>query len=165
MFESSTSGIVINLLFLDTEFTNFSNPELISIGLASSNGENFYAEAYYTDSSCSDFVREVVIPLLSRTDQISCEHLRLKILRWLDSIRGTNPIVICYDSDYDRILLLKLLKNNPPSYLFFRSLGYRHINGFKRAAFYVKNNLDEHHALNDAMSLRYAFRGWTRNVR
>jgi len=32
------------LIFIDTEFTNFSNPQLISIGLAASTGEEFYAE-------------------------------------------------------------------------------------------------------------------------
>ena len=35
------------LVFIDTEFTNFHNPKLISIGLASETGETFYAEIPY----------------------------------------------------------------------------------------------------------------------
>lgn len=155
----------MNLVFLDTEFTNFNDPELISIGLASSDSVNFYAEVDYVASSCSEFVHKVVVPLLSCNSQISTEHLRDKILRWLDSIRGTSPILICYDSDYDRILFLRLLDNNMPNFLILRNIGYQHIDGVKRADFYLSNNLDEHHALNDAMALRYAFRGWTRTVR
>lgn len=72
---------------------------------------------------------------------------------------------MCYDSDYDRMLFLRLFDSNPPSFLIFRGIGYRHINGLMRADFYSENNLDEHHALSDAMALRYGFRGWTRSVR
>lgn len=155
----------MNLVFLDTEFTNFSNPELISIGLASLNDENFYAESHYVASSCSDFVWKAVIPLLSHNDPMSDEQLRIKVLKWIDSIRSERPIIICYDSDYDRILFLRLFNNNPPAFMILRSIGYRHINGLKRAEFYAKYTLDEHHALNDAMALRFAYRGWTRAVR
>lgn len=155
----------MDLIFIDTEFTKFSNPELISIGLASSGGENFYAEVDFPETSCSEFVRESIIPLLSGTERISHESLRIKILEWLESIQSTSPIIICFDSEYDRVLFLRIFDNHPPSFLFFRGIGYRHIDGLKRADFYLKNKLVEHHALNDAMALRYAFRGWTRPVR
>lgn len=155
----------MHLVFLDTEFTDFNNPELISIGLASSDGKVFYGETFYSDLACSEFVRQVVIPLLSRTHQIALEDLGVEIIKWLELIRGDNPIVICYDANYDRDLLQRLFDNKTPDFLLFRSIGYRHINALKRADFYSKNNLYEHHSLNDAMALRHAFRGWTRAVR
>jgi hypothetical protein len=36
----------------------------------------------------------------------------------------------------------------------------RHINELLRYEFHVKNSLPEHHALHDALALRYAFREW-----
>lgn len=50
-------------IFLDTEFTDFIDPQLISIGIAASNSEEFYAEVPYSIDLCSTFVKEVVIPL------------------------------------------------------------------------------------------------------
>ncbi len=47
------------LVLLDTEFTAFVRPDLISIGLVAKDGREFYAERtdYHRDA-CSDFVRE-----------------------------------------------------------------------------------------------------------
>jgi hypothetical protein len=153
------------LIFLDTEFTGFDNPDLISLGLASLNGKEFYAEVPFTHPSCSQFVLDVVLPLLSGTFQAPIDDLHKTILNWFDSIREDNPVIICFDSIYDKNLFLKLFPNNLPSFIKLRKIGYRHINGLMRSEFYEKNNLSEHHALNDAMALRYAFRGWVRAVR
>jgi hypothetical protein len=55
------------LVFLDTEFTDFVRPELISIALVAEDGREFYAERTdYRHDDCSDFVRETVLPLLGR---------------------------------------------------------------------------------------------------
>jgi hypothetical protein len=51
-------------VFLDTEFTDFVRPRLISIGMAARSGQHFYAEVPYSDKECSEFVRKTVIPLL-----------------------------------------------------------------------------------------------------
>ena len=153
------------IVFLDTEFTNFDDPHLISIGLASSKDEEFYAETHYPDASCSDFVHKVVIPLLSLTHQLSHEQLRMEILEWFNGIRGTDPVVVCFDSHYDETLFRRLFQNTPPSFLIFRGIGSQHINALMRDEFYFKNGLIEHHALSDAKALRYSFRGWFRSIR
>lgn len=54
------------LVFIDTEFTDFVNPQLISIGMVADSGEEFYAEVPFSDDRCSEFVRETVIPLLNQ---------------------------------------------------------------------------------------------------
>lgn len=154
------------LIFLDTEFTSFDNPELISIGLASSDGDEFYAEVPYWHPSCSGFVHDVVVPLLSKTCQISFEDLRRDLSDWLNFIRLRDErVIVCFDSDYDKILFLRIFDNSPPNFVVFRGIGYRHLNGRMRAEYYRKNGVNEHHALNDAMALRHAFRGWIRAVR
>ena len=52
------------LIFVDTEFTDFINTELISIGLVTDDGNHyFYAELDdYNPKACSEFVRNVVLP-------------------------------------------------------------------------------------------------------
>lgn len=154
----------MNLIFLDTEFTNFSDPELISIGLVSSNDERFYAEVPYKGSSCSEFVHMVVEPLLSG-NEVPLDVLQAKLADWLYTICDSNPVVICFDSDYDRILFLRLFENKLPVRVNFRNLRDRHINEIMRTEFYKKNEFSEHHALNDALALRNAFRGWVKDVR
>ena len=53
------------LIFLDTEFTDFARPDLISLALVSEDGREFYAERTdYDPERCSEFVRETVLPLL-----------------------------------------------------------------------------------------------------
>jgi hypothetical protein len=76
-------------IFIDTEFTDFIDPHLISIGMASASGEEFYAEVPYPDKGCSAFVREAVIPLLGRLPDAACslEDLHFKIIEWLERIR------------------------------------------------------------------------------
>lgn len=62
------------LIFLDTEFTDFFDPVLISLGMAAETGEEFYAEVPYPEKGCSAFVREAVIPLLGRELHSACSR-------------------------------------------------------------------------------------------
>jgi len=148
------------LVFIDTEFTDFFDPQLISIGLAASTGEEFYAEVPYQYEKCSAFVREVVVPLLSHNDLCPYDELHLRLREWLKIIKGEENILVCYDSDYDRALFVKAFGNILPAFVEFRHIGDRNINELLRYEFHVKNKLPEHHALNDALANRYAFREW-----
>lgn len=61
-------------VFLDTEFTDFKIPKLISIGLVTEDlSRSFYAELphNYTMDDCSYFVQECVIPLLDAKPLVS----------------------------------------------------------------------------------------------
>lgn len=42
-------------VFIDTEFTDLLDPQLISIGLVAESGEEFYAELPYEVRACSVF--------------------------------------------------------------------------------------------------------------
>lgn len=60
------------LLFLDTEFTDFTNPELISIGLVAEDGREFYAECSEFDrATCNAFVNTKVLPRLVGTSVVT----------------------------------------------------------------------------------------------
>ena len=75
------------LIFFDTEFTELGiNPRLISIGLISEDGREFYAELSdtYQTKNCSAFVVESVLPHLEGGEVlISMRELALALLSWI----------------------------------------------------------------------------------
>ncbi|MCW6635557.1 hypothetical protein NFB66_16405, partial [Yersinia ruckeri] len=72
------------LIFLDTEYTNPSVPELISIGMISEDGQyQFYAELDDFDSTlCNRFVTENVLPQLNFIYKMSRQELTNKLYSW-----------------------------------------------------------------------------------
>ena len=152
------------VLFVDTEFTGFNNPKLISIGIVASSGEEFYEEAEYHLEECSDFVRATVLRLLNQK-ALSLEELQTVLLGWIESLRNNALILICYDSEYDREMLEQIFGDRRPQGVVLRNLGASYVNKIKQYEFHVKYKQAEHHALHDARALKYSFRGWIRKVR
>lgn len=79
------------LVFLDTEFTDFVRPDLISLALVSEDGPKFYAErADYRREYCSDFVRETVLPVLGRVPDAACSRPELteRLHAWFERLTG-----------------------------------------------------------------------------
>lgn len=146
------------LIFLDTEFTSFSDAQLISLGLAASTGEEFYVEVPYKDSDCSEFVKEIVVPLLGRGHLCSHDDLPKLVLDWLCLVKVDDVITICHDSEFDRTLFTWIFGGDLPGFIRLRSIGTRHINELLRHRFHAHNGYPEHHALYDAMAMRHAFR-------
>lgn len=154
------------MLFMDTEFTGFKSPKLISIGIVALGGEEFYAEAEYALDDCSDFVLATVLPLLNRNKKpLSLEGLRAELLSWIETVRQDELVLICYDSEYDRRMLDQIFNGNMPLGVVLRNLGASYVNKLKQYEFHIKHKQAEHHALHDARALKYAFRGWIRKVR
>lgn len=147
-------------IFIDTEFTDFIDCHLISLGLAAETGEDFYAEVPYPDKACSEFVREAVIPLLGRIPHARCafDELRLKTLNWLDIVREKDEAVeVCFDYQGDWDLFIDALDYRVPNWCSPRLVD-RNINELLLYTFHKKYGLPEHHALYDAQANRYAFR-------
>ncbi|MGV8898670.1 MAG: hypothetical protein ACOH2B_05400 [Burkholderiaceae bacterium] len=148
------------LVFIDTEFTDFFDPKLISIGMVADSGEEFYAEVPFSDAACSTFVREVVIPLLNQYPHAYCPipDLGMRIMSWLKIVRRSGEdIVICIDFQTDWKLLAEALDNRVPTWCSVRNVD-RNLNEMLRYDFHKKNGLAEHHALHDARAARYSFR-------
>jgi len=152
-------------IFVDTEFTDFKDPKLISIGIAAQTGEEFYAEVEYSIADCSDFVRATVLPLLSQNKTLPLHELKGVLSVWIDTVRQGEPIVMCYDSEYDREMLYQIFGSDTPNGIVFRNLGSSYVNKLKIYEWHIKTKQAAHHALHDARALKYAFRGWIRNVR
>jgi len=154
------------LVFMDTEFTSFASPELVSIGMAASTGEEFYAEVPFPVAAASDFVREVVMPLLDGCPEVCCpaDRLAVRILEWFAVVRTGADVVLCFDSPYDERLFRQIFDGFPPASVHFRNVG-RNINELLRHDFHRSSGLPEHHALNDARAMRHAFRERVRSSR
>lgn len=79
-------------VFLETEFTNFAKPDLISLALVAEDGRDFYAERTdYPENECIAFVRETVSPWLGRVPGAACTSNELadRVQAWFACITGT----------------------------------------------------------------------------
>ena len=81
------------LLFFDTEFTHFVGIDLISIGVVSQHGHEFYAEnADYQKTWCSDFVNSVALPKLQGGEYaMPYPQLQVKIQSWISALLEIEP--------------------------------------------------------------------------
>ena len=148
------------LLFLDTEFTDPLDCQLISIGIVSEDGHEFYAERTDFDmKACSPFVHAAVLPWLRREPAIIGNEgeVRAALLTWLDQFP---EIEICVDHATDWDLFLDLCKD--PDTLTLRSgIRGRNIRGEIIASdverYWQRHGRKDHHALHDARANRFAF--------
>jgi hypothetical protein len=154
------------LIFLDTEFTDFNDCDLISIGLVDENGREFYAEStQYRQEACSDFVRQVVIPLLGQhKDTVVGNYFEIakQLNEWLKFYNDEIVIAIDYLGDWQ--LLVKLLALLPEEELVQNVKGLNIWGDLDIMALeYYWAEVDafghkEHHALYDARGNKYAYK-------
>lgn len=100
------------IIFIDTEFTDFKNMDLISIGAVSEDGQHeFYVELMdHIGEYRSDFVNQVVVPLL---DYPNCGKnsgaAALDLVQWLNSLPSDDiEVVVDYGGDW--LLMCNLLE-------------------------------------------------------
>lgn len=157
------------LIFLDTEFTKFKDPELISIALVAEGGSEFYAErSDYPEESCNEFVRATVLPLLGRVPGCTCSSPELteRLRAWFGQLPEAATVVYDYEDDWR--LLAKAVLGRPvqslPQKLADKLLVGGHVirdpvfeQAFEKA---FTPALPRHHALADARALMAGYRAW-----
>ncbi|MEO6321725.1 MAG: hypothetical protein ABIO73_14315 [Polaromonas sp.] len=157
------------LVFLDTEFTNFVRPEMISIALVSEDGREFYAQRTdYCHTDCSDFVRQTVLPLLGRMPGAGCDRAELshRLREWFAQL--PEPVIVIHDFEPDWLLLAVALlgdpKKNPPDdfaqKLCLDHYAITHPTFEKAASQTYSDEWPQHHALADARALMAGYRAW-----
>lgn len=75
-------------VYFDTEFTDFLDPALISIGLVTDDGREFYAELddNYQLSMCSWFVQDEVLPILwGERFSMGSKKMAASLKSWIES--------------------------------------------------------------------------------
>lgn len=160
------------IIHLDTEFTDFVNIDLISIGLVAENGKEFYGENLdFKKEYSSDWVKENVYPLL---DTENCGYRRIdlsvSLWEWLNSFSERVTILCDYSTDLDLLVDLFNYDDHPNIKKlgnFYHLIGNLIENGkFNKAEaslgnyfneYISNNNLTIHHSLSDAKANQYAF--------
>jgi hypothetical protein len=143
-------------VFVDCEFTDFINCDLVSIALVADDGREFYGErSDYDPASCSEFVRAAVLPQLGQHPErvFTREALRAALVAWLAQFDHEPERQLCFDWGGDWELLCDLLDGPPPGWQAFNVAGQldRH-----RSEDYYRIHGGRHHALHDARANRYA---------
>jgi hypothetical protein len=152
-------------IFIDTEFTDHANPDLICIGMATDGGQIFYAERTdYRCEDCSSFVRSEILPLLGREPSAACTAAELshRLCEWFRAL--PEAATVLYDYETDRLLLEASFLGELPSKL----SGYELVNHkiFRHSAYKLGEVLTysaawpPHHALADAQALREGYSRW-----
>ena len=145
------------LLFLDTEFTDFHNPELISLGLVSECGRlEFYGERTDFDlRRCNEFVRANVLPKLGQGPCFTAGELSGALRNWFNRVHALDAagvVLVLYDYDPDFALLANALYHLPP-WLEGANIANQ-INHVGWAREGLEGSPNAHHALHDARALR-----------
>jgi len=148
------------LLFLDTEFTDFLYADLISIGLISEDGLEFYAERNdYDRTGCSAFVKEAVLPRLGAASaQVGTEsEIGNALQAWLGQF---DTAEVCFDYTLDWEFFVGLVRD-PDHYKLPPGVVGRNIKAmldpWDIECYWRENGRLDHHALHDARANRSAF--------
>jgi len=162
-------------LFFDCEFTHLIRPGdteppgLISLGVVSEDGtKRFYAEnAECQLELCSDFTKTTVLPLLEGGDvSITYAMLAHQLRTWIESFDG--EVKMWSDAplfDWPHVQHMfdhhgwpKNLVRKPIALAFPSSIQTQRFKGAVEDIFHSNTRLRRHHALDDAMVNRMAFK-------
>ncbi len=159
-------------VFFDTEFTSI-NPHvdqaLISVGLVTVDGREFYAELSDTwqKSMCSTFVLNTVLPLLDGGGARLVEaQVALLLREWIEGL-GADEVVLASDApQFDWHWIAEIFEYHDqwpqnlrrrPNRAYFRHPQHQDRFDLALTEYWQKNGERQHHALVDARSLRYAW--------
>lgn len=157
------------LVFLDTEFTKFNYPDLISLALVAEDGQEFYAERTdYRKNECSAFVHETVLPLLGRVPGAACTSKELtdRVRAWFAAFPEPATVIFDYDTDWHllAVAMLGRPQKTPPAD--FATPLYLDSHTISHPLFEQAQNRTytpdwpPHHALADARALMAGYRAW-----
>ncbi len=148
-------------VYVDSEFSRLTQPQLLSFGAVADDGSEFYGEIAETldESSvpladrCSEFVCDVVLPLFEQCAQPRAA-LADRFVSWLASRARGRPVTLISDSGFDRWALSDLLGTEalPAGAQWLRvPVAYETLDQVAGSL-----GLRRHHALDDAIGLRHA---------
>lgn len=148
------------LVFLDTEFTDALDCDLISLAMVREDGQGelYLERSDYRDDWCNSFVRAAVLPQLGAAGQaVTRQQLADRLAAWFATLPG--PVTVACDSFTDWELLLDALDGERPANLggHFDLRPAAGSPDFQQAAVEYHRQGAWHHALHDARAHR---QGW-----
>lgn len=152
-------------VFADTEFSSLgSDPRLISIALVATSGEAIYIEftSGWDVEHCSKWVVEHVLPHLGRGEKLDRRASAHRIDEWLSGFTPAPAMIV--DSRWDADLIAALFAENGIGAgrhriqaIQFQSKAHATEFEAMRQRYFLESGLHQHHALNDAHALRFAW--------
>jgi len=152
-------------VFFDTEFTSLgSDPRLLSVGLVSEDGQELYLELTddWMDAMCSPWVRQHVLPMLGKGEQLTRREAGKRIGDWLATF-SVQPTLLG-DTDWDTNLITQLLEESGLTRTDFRVelLAFQSREQAKafevaKQQYFQLQKATPHHALTDAHAFRSAW--------
>ncbi|WP_077033073.1 3'-5' exoribonuclease [Pelomonas sp. KK5] len=150
-------------LFADTEFTDLLDCELLSVGVVSDDGREFYMERTDVDlDRCGDFARIAVVPQLGTASASRGTEAEIsRALRaWLAQFAAEAPVIVSVDHPTDWELIVYLIRDEEslvkPAWVKGESI--RSVLDPRRIEdYWVRYGRRSHHALHDARANRFAF--------
>jgi len=153
------------LIFLDAEFTDFIQCDLISIGMVDETGRHsFYAErSDFERSWCNPIVQTGILPLLDGSNVVTRTELAAQLRIWFATL--PRKVVIACDSRTDWDLLRDALDGELPAnvvpHIFdLRSLIDTTVFNSAVCRYHDQPNRPWHHALHDAKAHRDGWMAW-----
>ena len=143
-------------VFVDTEFTDFIDCDLVSVALVADDGREFYGERSDFDrASCSEFVRAAVLSQLGLYPGrvFTREALHTALVAWLDQFADEPERVLCFDYFGDWELLCDLVDGPPAGW---QAYHVGQLLDAGRQEDYYRAHRGRHHALVDARAKRHA---------
>lgn len=166
------SGNAPGMVFIDSEFTSFEMPELLSIGLVADDGRELYVELAGEShlAFASAFALDTVVPQFGRMPQAvaSKQELGQIVGAWLLEFKHS-VIDIAYDYPTDFDLLKQALRGAGlwarlkgilrPTHIGY-IIGLVEVEAALQSSWadsYARHGIERHHALADARALRCGF--------
>lgn len=146
------------LLFFDTEFTDFKDMDLISIGIVSQHLHEFYAEnSEYNKAWCNDFVKsEVLTKLQGGEYAMPYGQIKENLQIWIsDLLEEYSSVLFIFDYSGDWFLLGDLLFDYPQK---DKVKGQKDELEAGIELYFMYDRSNEHHALHDAKALFNGFK-------
>lgn len=166
------SGNAPGMVFIDSEFTSFEMPELLSIGLVADDGGELYVELAGKShlTRASTFVLDTVVPQFGRMPRAVANHQELGQIvgAWLlDFRRPWIDIAYDYHTDFDLLeqalqgagLWARLKDVLRPTHIGY-IIGLVEVEAAMQSSWadsFARLGIERHHALADARALRCGF--------
>lgn len=151
-------------VWMDTEFSDFQHPKLLSAGLVSESGDELYVviaegqQGGWQRSDCSEWVTAQILPMLEPEFMLTIDEVARRVRDYLVRVRDSTGVEIYADYSTDLVLVRALLLSSGSDYSAVGGIATWHLHPLglygQSVADEILENSRRHHALDDAKAYK-----------